>query len=329
MTLTSAIKRIVPSVLAHPLVRAPLAPARRGRAAIFMLHRFRDDARGVSGHEPTAVRAVLAYLRRARYPILSLRELFDRLLDGGPPIDGAVAFTIDDGYADHVEIAAPLFAEFECPVTTFVTTGFVDGQVWMWWDRIDYTFTHTTRWHWPSDAERRAAQQAVIDRCKLVSDTDKLAMIQALATEFDVTLPATAPDQYAPMTWDQMRGAEARGMDFAPHTVTHPILSRATDDGARHEIGESWERLRAEARRPVPVFCYPNGQPGDFGPREMTILRETGLRGAVVGWPPGYADVRDVNRSADARWTVHRFADADRVSTVAQCASGLAWLRAR
>ncbi len=33
------------------------------------------------------------------------------------------------------------------------------------------------------------------------------------------------------MSWDQARLCEERGMTFGPHTVTHPILSRAATLG--------------------------------------------------------------------------------------------------
>lgn len=293
----------------------------------------------MTGHEPAAVRAVLAYLRRARYPLLPLAELVQRLVGEGPPVNGAVAFTIDDGYADHAEVAAPTFAEFDCPVTTFITTGFVDGTEWMWWDRIEYAFTQSRRaratlhldnvpltYTWTNHEERSAAQSDFTDRCKRVDDRAKHRGIEALAVTLEVELPTTPPPQYAPMSWDQLRAAEQRGMTFGPHTITHPILSRVPDAQAQAEIAGSWKRLCAQARTPVPIFCYPNGQSGDFGEREEAILRATGLAGAVVGWA-GYADARDMQRRAAARWEIRRFAEGDRLAAVAQSASGLAWLR--
>ena len=58
----------------------------------------------------------------------------------GPPLNRAVAFTIDDGYVEQATVAAPVFAEFDCPVTTFVTSGFLDRALWFWWDQIEYVF---------------------------------------------------------------------------------------------------------------------------------------------------------------------------------------------
>src|SRR5437879_6917080 len=114
----------------------------RGLVSIFTFHRFADPDLGVVGHDPAALRDHLAYLRRHRYRLLSLTDVIRDLEEGGggPP---TVAFTVDDGYGDFARIAAPVFAEFDCPVTLFVTTGFVDGLLWLWWDRVTYLFEHT------------------------------------------------------------------------------------------------------------------------------------------------------------------------------------------
>src|SRR5262249_57919702 len=133
--------------------------------------RCRAAEGGVAGHDPEALRGALAYRRRQGYELVGLADLFRRLGGEGPPLRRAVAFTIDDGYLDHATVAAPVFAEYDCPVTTFVTTGFLDGALWMWWDRAEYVFLNCRRpelrvtlaedplsYHWRTDAQRDAAR---------------------------------------------------------------------------------------------------------------------------------------------------------------------------
>src|SRR5262245_38025762 len=115
----------------------------RDRGVIFMLHRFRDPDLGVDGHDPRVLRRALDYLRRHRYELVSLMDLLKRLKNRSQPPRGAIAFTFDDGYQDQATIGAGIFSEFDCPVTTFVTTGFVDRTMWFWWDRIQYVFRET------------------------------------------------------------------------------------------------------------------------------------------------------------------------------------------
>jgi peptidoglycan/xylan/chitin deacetylase (PgdA/CDA1 family) len=163
-------------------------------------------------------------------------------------------------------------------------------------------------------------------RCKGVSDAEKHEAIDRLAEAAGVELPSQAPPRYAAMTWSELRSWEQRGMTFGPHTVTHPILSKATDEQSRRELAGSWERLQVMATRPAPVFCYPNGQPGDYGAREYATLRDLGLRGAVVG-TPGYASTARFHGRTEAPYQVRRFNYPEDSLVVAQYVSGAERLR--
>ena len=330
----------------HPLKEAALriacsrpmrrlyAPLLRNRAAILMFHRFACPDAGVEGHAPATLRAVLERLRRDRYRIVGLAELFASLGEGRAPEPNTIAFTIDDGYWDQAEIGGAVFAEYDCPVTTFVTTGFLDGALWFWWDRIDYVLRRTARsslaasvgtaaWRAATvtDDDRRRARAELVGLCKGVSEDDKLAAIDELAARAEVTLPAAPPREYAPLSWTDLPRWEARGMTFGPHSVTHPVLSRVGDEQSRGEIDGSWRTLRARASRPAPIFCYPNGKATDFGPRETRLLAEIGLRGAVTG-VSGYATAAGAGERGDCLYRVRRFAYEAHPLLVLQCASG-------
>jgi peptidoglycan/xylan/chitin deacetylase (PgdA/CDA1 family) len=312
-----------------------LASRRRGLASIFMLHRFQEES---GGHDPAVVRQLLDWLRRQRFEVLDLEELFRRLAEDGPSLRRAVAITIDDGYRCQAEVAAPIFAEYDVPVTTFLTTGFLDGELWLWWDQIEYILRETRRdrvdltvaarrldLDLGPAAQRRQAARVVKGHYKSLPDGERVAAIAQLAERAGVLLPATPPSDYAPMTWEQARRCEAAGMRFGPHTVTHPILSRTGDAQARHELEVSWERLCQELSRPMPIFCYPNGLRGDYGPREVATLRGMGLRGAVTA-EPGYAT--DAPRSGpEGMFGVPRFCFSEEHGENLRYASGLEWLR--
>lgn len=319
--------RAVPGVLSRPLIR--------GRASIFMLHRFALPDLGVDGHDPAMLRQVLAVLRRERVRLAGLEELFDDMAAGRTWKGRVVAFTIDDGYLDQATVGADAFAAYDCPVTTFVTSGFLDRQLWFWWDRIEWIFHATRRssvafmlgdtplrYEWADAAGRDRAQADFTGRCKVVPDAVKLAAIDALAAAAEVEVPTAAPAAYAPMSWDDLRRCEARGMRFGPHTVTHPVLAQTPDEQSRWELTESWRRLREEATNPSPIFCYPNGQLTDFGDRELATLRAIGVTGGVVG-TIGYAAGADFRASARAPYLVPRFAYEQSVPAMMQIVNGL------
>ncbi len=331
---TQGLKRAALALLSAPGVTAPFYPFMHGHAAIFMLHRFAMPDLGVEGTDPGAVRQALELLRRRKFNLIGLGDLFRRLREGPPP-SRAVAFTIDDGYLDHAEIAAPAFAAYDCPVTTFVTTGFLDRTVWFWWDRIEYILRATARrslhvpagsgsidLEWNDEPGRRRITASFTDRCKALRESEKLAAIGALAAAAEVDVPAAAPPACAPMSWDQLRSCEKGGMSFGAHTLTHPILARCDDDQSRREIAGSWERLGQETRQPIPVFCYPNGGWTDFGPREIATLRDLRFDGAVVGaW--GLADAGAVRRDPDEAFRARHFGFPSDRANLIQYVSGV------
>lgn len=313
----------------------------RGLVSIFTFHRFADPDLGVVGHDPAALRDHLAYLRRHRYRLLSLTDVIRDLEEGGggPP---TVAFTVDDGYGDFARIAAPVFAEFDCPVTLFVTTGFVDGLLWLWWDRVTYLFKHTQRsslvfrlggeeraYRWSTSGERDEAQHDVLRRLEWIDAPLREATIAGLSRQFDVEVPASPPPACAPISWDEVRRTAKLGVTFGPHTVTHPILSLASEDVCRWEIEESCRRLRQETDAWVPVFCYPNGEPRSFGQREVEATQRMGCRAALTT-VRDYAAARHARpQGALERFALPRFPYPDDTPHFVNVVAGLARLKQR
>ena len=335
LTTVSAGKQLLLKALLLPGFPALLRYVQRDCATVFMLHRFQDAERGIAGCEVSHLRRALAYLIRNRYELVTLEQLFERLGGKGPQARGAVAFTIDDGYIDQATVAAPVFAEFGCPVTTFVSTGFLDGKLWLWWDQIEHVFEHAAcrsvqvrvgdaviDYRWENEEQRVRAQAEFTARCKHVTEAEKVAAIAHLEQASGVEIPHIPPPHCAPMSWDQVRMCEGLGMTFGPHTVAHPILSRTTHDAMNYEITESWARLRAETRSPVPIFCYPNGGWDDFGDREIAALRRLGFLGAVAA-EPGYANALTFQGSEDNRFRVQRFSFPDGLPHMIQYVSGV------
>jgi peptidoglycan/xylan/chitin deacetylase (PgdA/CDA1 family) len=90
-----------------------------------------------------------------------------------------------------------------------------------------------------------------------------------------------APGAMPPLAgWDELRREEREGLvRFEPHTLTHPVLTALTHDGARGEIAESKRAVEQELGRAARVFCYPGGY---YSAREIELVRECGFRAAVT-----------------------------------------------
>jgi peptidoglycan/xylan/chitin deacetylase (PgdA/CDA1 family) len=329
-----------PFSLAAELVAPVSQRLLRGTASIFMLHRFADRERGSNGLDPAIVRADLAYLRREGYELVSLMELVERLRKRDSRLGKTVAFTVDDGYADFASVGVGLFAEFDCPVTVFVVTGVVDYGSWYWWDRLHEAISLTKvdrlelevgTGHFSAALGRRdlaySAASALAENVKRVPDGERRRVLAEVERALDVELPARAPAEFAPMTWDEIRGCARHDVSFGPHTVTHPIMSQLDDAAARREIEDSWLRLREEtSTAAVPAFCYPNGGAGDISDREPAILRAVGFATAVTA-TTGHASVSSWHSSAESPFLVPRFGYTGNPAFFKQIVTGI--LRAR
>ena len=312
-------KALLRSLLVTYPVRSAIGWVVGRPVTLFMLHRFADMDRGVSGHGAERLRRYLTLLRREQRPLLGVADVMTAVMNGSPLPPGAVIFTVDDGYYDFCRVGAPIFKEFDCPVTVFLGTGFLDRALWYWWDRVAYLLDHAdlgraslevqvgpTSYR-VAEGNRTTAGAAVNEALTYLPEEDKLAAIDRLSETVGVALPETAPEKYAPMTWDEVRACASDGVTFGPHTVTHPALSRTSDVQSAHEITESWARVQAETEAAVPVFCYPHGDPYTFGLREISTLTDAGFAGAVSA-SPGHLGYSNPALNKQMRFAVPRFA---------------------
>lgn len=322
------IKQQLRDTVIHPTWLRFWRRLRRRHAVILAWHRFTDRPAQGDRFPVDVLRRQLELLRSGGHQVLSLPTLIKRLDDPGADLSRAVALTVDDGYHDFAEVAADVFLEYDCPVTTFVATGFLDGRAWMWWDQVDYCLAHAGRPHLTlevngevleldlGETARSASSQRLWAALKRVSTADRLRLINDLAARLSLTIPDTAPAGTHAMRWDQVRSLSRRGLRFAPHTVTHPILSRSTDADAVFEIEESWRRVSEEEPSAEAVFAYPNGLPADFNRVHLDRLERLGFLGAVT-MVPEYA-----REAGMTRFTLPRFAATTDTGFLQQVLSG-------
>jgi peptidoglycan/xylan/chitin deacetylase (PgdA/CDA1 family) len=318
-----------------------LAPLRPRCATLLMMHRFAMPDLGVQGHDPVVLARHLEYLRRRGYTLLSLMDLVERLDNDIPLRRNALVFTVDDGYADFAEVAAPVFASYDCPVTVFLVTDFVSGRQWNWFDRVSWAFAHSPRrdvsfeitgqrlrLQWSNASQCERSSRDAIRRFKTVTDATKERLIQTVSAALEVEVPERAPKEYKAMGWDEVRACARNGVTFGPHTVTHPILSRVDDRRAREEIGGSWQMVREATDAAVPVFCYPNGGPADFSAREKAFVRDAGMKAAVSG-VGGCVELDGVTNGSTDRFSLPRFPYYEHKPRFVQIASGIEAMKTR
>lgn len=263
-------------------------PGSRSRLSVLIFHRVRARADPLFPSEPDAVEFE-AQLRWVQgwFNVLPLPAAVAGLREGTLPAR-PLCITFDDGYADNATLALPILRKLGLHATFFVATGYLDGGR-MWNDtvieavrraagpRLELAALGLGSHAIGSDAERRAAIDALLRALKYLPHARREGKAQAVADVVGARLPNDLM-----MTERQVRELHAAGMAIGAHTVTHPILAGLSDAAARAEIAESKRVLERLLGAEVALFAYPNGRPGqDYTAAHVAMVRELGFAAAV------------------------------------------------
>ncbi|MEO9525138.1 polysaccharide deacetylase family protein [Marinobacter alexandrii] len=263
----------------------------RNHPKILMYHRITDDLGG-DGLAVTQFRKHIEIIKKYFFP-MTLRDLLAAHENGSVP-KNAVVITFDDGYADFADLAFPILEKEKVPATLFVTTGFVNGDIWLWPDQIKYAVENAgvgsldvpeINQKLNFEKEPHRCWNAIADFCITVPNERKLKFIDELFYRLKVAKPNVIPDEFRPLSWTQIKSMVEKGLDVGSHSISHPILTQLSDDELARELRESGEMLRDEVNMEVDIFCYPNGSKDDFDRRVQDCITHSGYRYAVSAFP--------------------------------------------
>lgn len=238
----------------------------------------------------------LAFYRK-NYHVVPLRQLVDSLRAPSKRLQpGALAITFDDGLKNNLTWAVPALQETGFSATFFLTTGFLDGTVDLWWVALKRCVLRAQQlggslkvakigeFSICSSQDAEQAYRTVMERLKQLKASDRTEILKALQACYPGARDVLQP-VYEPLTWDEVRQMASEGMEIGAHTVTHSILSKESDERTRQEIFESVRRIRDELRVSEIPFSYPNGQREDFTDETEKLVRESGCYTAAACFP--------------------------------------------
>jgi peptidoglycan/xylan/chitin deacetylase (PgdA/CDA1 family) len=128
-------------------------------------------------------------------------------------------------------------------------------------------------------------------------DEEMRALHAGLLDACEVMLPEKPIQAYQPLSWDQIREADAQGIEIGAHTKTHPALSRVEGERLREEIMGSKQRIEQMLGHRIVSFCYPNGTSDDVTEDVKRTVAEAGFWAA----PVAYFDERVTNDAFELR----------------------------
>jgi len=277
---------------------------RRSSAAVLVYHRV-----AATTHDPfgQAVKPE-TFERQLRMlgdfgSLIPVGELVERMTHGRT-VAGTIAVTFDDGYADNLEVAAPVTATLGVPITVFVTTQPVFAETPFWWDELPIASAEAG-----SPAIPNAPDADTVQQWHLTLRRESGARRAALLREITaVASYQRRADAGRPMTPDELRRLAALpGITIGAHTVTHPSLAALPADEQRREMAESRETLERFLGEPVRLLAYPFGKPPDVASETKALAQALGYAAAFTTVPLPLRP--DADRFALPRLTVHEWPD--------------------
>jgi peptidoglycan/xylan/chitin deacetylase (PgdA/CDA1 family) len=226
----------------------------------------------------------------AHFQVLPLAEIINRKRQGLGVAPGTVAVTFDDGYRDNYLYAHPILKKYNCPATLFTATNYIDTEKLMWNDKLALAIkfaTHksiaipgsTRSISLVSVAERIIALEHILETLKSLSEPDKLTLADEIFRRLYNKQPKCEPLM---LSWNELKQMAYNGWDVGSHTANHVILTRVPLCQGKEEINSSGHILERELGRPIRLFAYPNGKPGDYDPLIKQFLRNCGYIGAFT-----------------------------------------------
>jgi peptidoglycan/xylan/chitin deacetylase (PgdA/CDA1 family) len=272
------------------LLRGSWTKRREPTGRILYYHRVNDDADRFFPSTPLDVFERQMRHVAQNYKVVSLRGLLDHLAGGSA--ESVVAITFDDGYRDNYEKAFPILRRYRLPATIFLTTGSLDSREPLWFEVLAGALKTTSKEFLDLEAdiprrfwlrtvdERLHANGELFALLRRMPDGDRQQHLSLILR--DLASADCAQRMNMMLTWDQVRQMKEHGIDFGGHTVTHPYLSRLTEDQVKWEVSESKRRIESELQAPVSHFAYPNGREEDFAPWSKDVIRNAGYEAAVT-----------------------------------------------
>jgi len=268
-----------------------------GIGTILMFHRVLPNSTGprVHNHEslevdPGRLEKTIDFFSARNYDFISISQVPEYLQLGRNKF---VAFTFDDGYADNLENAYPIFKKHNIPFTIYVTTNFINRTAVVWWYLLEEILLKNQQlsigWkgemlHYTCKNIRQKEATFVQIRNLVMHGLDPenhLRDLQELFAGHIDDLFAFTDKHMA--SWAQLTAAASDPLiTLAAHTANHLPLKLLSPDGLYKEIIEASAELAGQTQTKIEHFAYPYGKMAEAGEREYGFVHSHGFTTAVT-----------------------------------------------
>lgn len=176
-----------------------------------------------------------------------------------------VNISFDDGFRDIYTNAFPIFKKYNIPFTIYLTTDFPDGEADLWWIQLE---------------KHSFSEKDFEDKLKLIFDSgrpmaEEMHRLTKTAIDYDICINEA-------LSWNEIKEMIESGLcTIGSHTVSHPGLTRISDEECRRELFLSKERIENELLVKVEHFSYPHSM---MNANVQSVVMGSGYKTAVLGY---------------------------------------------
>jgi peptidoglycan/xylan/chitin deacetylase (PgdA/CDA1 family) len=224
-------------------------------------------------HDPSRelFRKTIHWLKAQKVNFISTDELVQIMNGELKPKPSSVVLTVDDGWKGNKHNVIEFARLHHVPVTIFVSLDPVVRRSPFWWSFVN---------------KQKSKGLSIYDvkDIKKMDNNHRLAYLNKYG--FNTTI-----DHEAMTVEDIIEADGHQNIAIESHTVSHPILTRCTDQDSEYEIEKSKLLLEDILGRKITGFAYPNGS---HGVREIEFLKKHGYKYAFTT-VPDYLDINKIN----------------------------------
>lgn len=231
--------------------------------------------------------SVIEYFISRKIDIISLDECYNRLVSKAR-MKRFVVFTFDDGYADNLTHALPVFEKYNAPFAVFIATGYPDYSVILWWyllddlvmknDKIEFEYCNDHYSFSTSTLSEKTDAFWKIRKFILNSNqNDYLPRLSSIFKEEQGDLLALT--RKLSLSWDQVKELSKHPLvTIGAHTINHLALSELDENEAIEEISGSMSLIQEKISKPVSYLAYPIGTTAEASLREFDLSKKCNVK---------------------------------------------------
>lgn len=199
-----------------------------------------------------------------------------------------VLITFDDGYLDNYQVAYPILRIHDVCALFFVCPGFVGTHRVAWWDEIAWMVRTSSRCTvflpgWLSapvsieGANWLPGLRRLLNAFKQLPSSATAEFLDVLGNELGTGRHGEDAGRSVWMNWEMIREMAVNGMRFGGHTVSHPVLGRASASEQLEEIGGCKQMIEKHLGARMRYFSYPVGGHDAFNEVTRSCLKALGV----------------------------------------------------